>query len=572
MIPLRLACRLLATCLLLLPMVAIAQDSGGVSFDFGAPPEQPTTAGAIPDSLLASALARFNDPATLRSYGGAQVNAPVAGTIGVYDGDARIASRVDGDVVVINGSLRLDSSAVVTGRIIVLGGLFLADPGARFPDPVTTWPARVSVRRAGDATLEPAAPMITLRDLAGRVTTRVGDVVIAPRLDFGVYNRVEGLPIKLGPSLIWTASPLLDVRFDAAVTLRTSRETSGTRGTVGWSASVTGLRHGDQPLTVGFGVGDEVVATADQPLKESESSIGALIFRRDNRDWYRARGAMLFAAWQTTPQLEIDGSLAVSRDRSVPAVDAFSVLRSNEAWRANPLIDDGRYTNLRLGATWDTRDDRDAAQEGWLLRVEGLRTSSNDLAPFLLPEQIRPALPTEGYQSYEAHFDLRRYQRIDPMHAIHLRLVGEGWIGGDPLTIQRRRALGGDDYVTGYPFRTITCDSRRRPDPATPGLCDRRMFAQVELRRRFDFSLATRVGPYALGFDRIDLVLLGDAGSAWLAGDGPGQVPGDRIQALSEWRASAGFGLDAGWIGAYLSKSVTDPEPVRFTFRLQRRF
>lgn len=561
-----------AASLLCLPALLPAQDSNGVSFDFGAPPERTITTTAIPDSIVALALARFNDPTTLRSYGGAQINAAVDGAIGVYAGDARIASRVGGDVVVINGSLRLDSTAVVTGRIIVLGGQFFADPGARFAEPVIAYRERASVRRAGDATLVAAVPMITLRDLAGRVTTRVGDVVIAPQLDFGVYNRVEGLPIIVGPSLTWTASPHLDIRLDAAVTLRTAREPSGTRGNVGWHTALTATRHGTQPLTVGIGIGDQVLATADQPLKESESSIGALVFRRDNRDWYRARGSMMFANWQALPMLAVDGSLAISRDRSLPAVDVFSVLRGNEAWRANPLIDDGRFTTFRLGATWDTRDNHDATQDGWLLRVEGRSTASNDLAPFLLPEQIRKPLPTDGYNAVEARFDLRRYQRIDPLHAVHLRIVGEGWIGGDPLTIQRRMALGGADFVSGYPFRTLTCDSRRRPDPATPALCDRRMFAQVELRRRFDISLATRVGPYAVGIDRADLVLLSDFGSAWLAGDGPGQVPSNRIQALDEWRGSVGLGLDAGWLGAYLSKSITDPEPARITFRLQRRF
>lgn len=562
---------LVVAALLSLPLALAAQD-GGVSFDFGAQPERTVVSNEIPDSVLATALARFNDPGTVRSYGGAQVNAAIDGSIGVYAGDARIAARVGGDVVVINGSLRLDSTAVVTGRIIVLGGRFFADPGARYLQPVTVYNQRASVRRAGDATLVETAPMPTLRDLAGRVTTRVGDVVISPRFSFGAYNRVEGLPIHVGPALAWAASPQLDVEFDAGVTLRTSREPSGTRGAAGWFAGVAATRHGSQPLTVGFDIGDQVVATADQPLEESESSIGALFFRRDYRDWYRSRGSRAFVKWQATPMLGVDGSIGVSRERSLPAVDAFSILRGNEAWRANPLVDDGRFTTLTLGATWDTRDDRLSAQEGWFVRVEGRSTTSGDLAPYLLPEQIRDPLPTDGYNSFEGRFDLRRYQRIDPMHAVHLRLVGEGWLGGDPLTIQRRLALGGADFVMGYPFRSVTCDSRRRPDPATPALCDRRMFAQVELRRRFDVSLATRVGPYTVGFDRADLVLFSDFGSAWLAGDGPGQVPAGRIQSISEWRGSLGVGIDAGTIGVYLAKSITDPESAKVAFRLQRRF
>ena len=35
-------------------------------------------------------------------------------------------------------------------------------------------------------------------------------------------------------------------------------------------------------------------------------------------------------------------------------------------------------------------------------------------------------------------------------------------------------------------------------------------------------------------------------GTAWLAGDGAGQVPSNKIQSLSEWRSDIGIGFDAG--------------------------
>jgi hypothetical protein len=75
-----------------------------------------------------------------------------------------------------------------------------------------------------------------------------------------------------------------------------------------------------------------------------------------------------------------------------------------------------------------------------------------------------------------------------------------------------------------------------------------------------------------IGIEEADLVFLTDAGKAWLAGDGPGQVRSDRIPSFREWKADIGVGLDAGAIGAYLAKSVTGGEPVRFLVRLQRRF
>jgi hypothetical protein len=68
------------------------------------------------------------------------------------------------------------------------------------------------------------------------------------------------------------------------------------------------------------------------------------------------------------------------------------------------------------------------------------------------------------------------------------------------------------------------------------------------------------------------LVLLGDAGKSWLTGDGPGRVPNNRIPSIDEWKADLGVGADAGWVGVYLAKAITDGEPVRFFLRLERRF
>jgi hypothetical protein len=67
-------------------------------------------------------------------------------------------------------------------------------------------------------------------------------------------------------------------------------------------------------------------------------------------------------------------------------------------------------------------------------------------------------------------------------------------------------------------------------------------------------------------------VFFTDAGKAWLAGPGPGQVPVNRLPVLREWSMDLGLGLDAGEVGAYLAKSVSSGESVKFLVRLQRRF
>ncbi|HRP08770.1 MAG TPA: hypothetical protein PLL69_09825, partial [Gemmatimonadales bacterium] len=490
---------------------ATAQD---VSIDFGSPTEPAMNRTAVPDSVLRLALERFNHPATLRSYGGTQVNAPVAGSVGVHDGDARIASRVDGDVVVINGSLRLTALAVVTGRVIVLGGRFSPDPGARFNDPAIVYSERVAVRRSGDATLVPVATTATLRELADRVSFRHGNLAAAPRLGVGVYNRVEGMPVRLGGLVDWLPVPTLSMRLDGDLIFRTARDPGEARGGLGWRVRLTGQQPGSSGLSLGIEADDRVVATADHPLQPAEASINALIFRRDDRDWFRRKGVSIFGNWRASEQMSIGARVDITRERSLLANEVFSLLRSSEAWRPNPLIDDGRYTTLSVSAAWDGRDNPEETRDGWYLQAETRYTTSDELSPYQLPEVIRDPLPTSDYGALEASFDLRRYQRIDPIHSLHARFSGGGWLAGDPLTLQRRLALGGADFPA-YPFRAISCDLRRGVDPATPALCDRRLLAQVELRRTFEPGLATSIGPYGIGIERADLIVFGDFGTAW---------------------------------------------------------
>jgi hypothetical protein len=554
-----------------LPNPVCAQDRSGVTLDLGDPPPV-ATADTIPTAVLGEALARFNAPGTTRIFGGIQLNTPVDGSVGVYLADVRISTHVSGDVVVLNGSLRLDAAGRIDGTITILGGRFFADSGAAYRGPVVEYRARANIRQAADTRLVAAPPPATLQELAGRMSVTLRGVSIAPRIGLGVYNRVEGLPVRLGPTLQWQPVPDMAARLDADLILRSAPNETDTRDGLGWWIRGTLTRQVDRPLRFGLEGGSRVEATADMPLSPGESSLSALIFRRDRHDWFNRRQLGAFAEWQVRPALALTGRLDASSERSVAAVDAFSILRSDESWRPNPLIDDGKFTTISVGAMWDTRDDPRHPRDGWWLHGMLRHTTSGDLTPVLLPDQIRDPLPSEGYETWELGFDLRRYLVLDPRHTLHLRVMGQGWLGGDPLTIQRRLALGGDDFLPGYDFRAVSCDARRRPDPATPALCDRRMMAQVEFRRTVDVRLGSRVGPYAIGVDRADLIVFADFGSAWLAGDGPGQVPTGRIQSLGEWRGDIGAGFDGGWFGAYLARAVTDDEPFRLSFRLSRRF
>jgi hypothetical protein len=274
--------------------------------------------------------------------------------------------------------------------------------------------------------------------------------------------------------------------------------------------------------------------------------------------------------------------LSLSRDaeRSVRATDPWSLLRNSDQWRRNPLIDDGHYFTTGLLVEYDTRNDQDRPTTGWMIRSRLEHLTSDDIAPVALPAVVRPNPPTGGgYATDRLLLDVRRYTRLTPALRVNARLLAEGWIAGDRLPVQQRVSLGGPDILPGFDFRAFTCAPSGFNDPAEPALCDRLIATQVEVRTRLGLNLGfripdregTRAGRF-IGIEEADLVLFSDAGKGWLAGSGPGQVPVNRLPVLREWSLDFGLGLDAGEIAAYLAKSASSGEPVKFIVRLQRRF
>jgi len=103
--------------------------------------------------------------------------------------------------------------------------------------------------------------------------------------------------------------------------------------------------------------------------------------------------------------------------------------------------------------------------------------------------------------------------------------------------------------------------------------------AQLDFRTRLDLGLGYHYRDRVrqeldrfIGIDQADVVLFLDGGTAWLSGKGPGRVPENRIPVLSEWKADIGLGIDAGGLGVYLARALTDGQPLRVILRLQHRF
>jgi hypothetical protein len=572
--------------LFLFPLAAAVPLQGQDSvivIDPDAPASDSTEQGGLPPWVLGRLLEVWNDTLTVRLPGGITIPAgsSLTGQLAAFRGVVRVGGEITGSLTVINGDLTILNGGVIHGDVLVAGGRMTVDSAGVLDGTSQVYWDAASVLRQPDGTLAPRERRRPLGELAtAQRTFRSGSVRTTLRLTTGqTYNRIEGLPVVFGGALEWQPSRRLLTRLDARGVLRTAGNDSPFRHDLGYSIRAD-LRL-NPPR--GFGLSGRaysvIAGIEEHALPKDEIGWSAFLLQRDNRDYFNNEGVSGSAYMYPARRLRVEGVIRYENQGSVRATDPWSLFRNADRWRPNPLIDDGHYTTVGIGADLDTRNTEDANATGWWIRGSIERSHSNDVAPLTLPAAVRDPLPTRDYAFTRLTLDARWYTRLGAADRLHLRGWLGGWVDGDPLPVQRRLSLGGLDLLPGYAFRSFTCGPIGFTDPSQAALCDRAFAIQGEYRHRLSINLGYTYRDQEhkeldrfIGIDELDLVLLGNTGQAWLAGDGPGRVPSDRFPSIKDWKADVGAGVDAGWFGVYLVKAVTDGEPIRFFIRLARRF
>jgi hypothetical protein len=572
---------LIAGLMLMLVSPLWAQDSV-IVIDPNAPPTDSVLRAGPPPEVISQLIGLYNDSSATRMQGDVTLPAGTTfeGALALFRGSLRIAGRVSGPVTVANGTLYLMPGASVQGDILVVGGrLIRSEQVEHIGQERVYWDA-APVVRTPEGWLALRERRRTLSEIAtARTSFQVGKVRTTLSLSTGgTYNRIEGLPLQFGPLFELRPSRSTYARLDLRGILRTTGS-SEAPDDFGYMARADFRVQGKPEFGISGRLYSQVDAIEDQPFSRTEVGWSAFLLQRDYRDYFERDGVAGAVYVKPHPKWRVELSLSRDAERSVRANDPWSLFRNSDTWRRNPLIDDGHYLTTGLEVEFDTRNDRDQPTSGWMIRGRFEHSSSDDIAPVALPPTVRPTPETGGgYGTGRLLLDVRRYARLSPKLQMNVRLRTDSWIEGDRLPMQRRFSLGGLDLLPGFDFRAFTCAPSGFNDPADPALCDRMIITQVELRSRVNLNLGYRMpdrdgtpGRF-IGIKEADLVVFGDGGKAWLAGSGPGQVPVNSFPVLKEWEFDAGIGLDAGEIGAYLAKSLSEDEPLKFVVRLQRRF
>ncbi|MBX6331458.1 MAG: BamA/TamA family outer membrane protein [Gemmatimonadaceae bacterium] len=531
----------------------------------------------------------YNLPAALRATSGVTIAADqtVDGNVAVLEAPLTIAGHVTGRVVVINGNVILHPGARVDGDVTITGGTITGTDSATFGGTITVYRPPMAYRMEDDRVVavhdESGSILNWFRRWKRRHQRNENRIVVTG----GTYNRVEGFPVLIGPSIRRNGA-LGRFQLDARGIYRSADHFTWKAENLGYTARADMQFGVPRGVAIGVEAFDVVDAVEAWHLRDNEIGLASFFLRRDYRDYYNRKGARGYVALRDGHTADLTLSYGEERWHPRAARDPFTLFRNSDTWRANPVLDAGNVRLLTGTLTYDTRNNVQNPWTGWLITasVEHGWSSALTLGPTAPLARAAAAGPVRV--RYTSGFlDARRYNRVSPRGQLNLRLVLGGWLGGDPLPLERRLSVGGSGTLPGYDFRqslggddVLTC-SDGVAIPGTPAQCERLALVQAEYRGDLHLRLFGGAGSEQGGwswsfYHPLQWVAFIDAGRGWLlherASDGS-IVRRSSIPPLDTFRSDVGLGLDAEVIGVFLAKSLTDSHnDVNVVVRLRHRF
>ncbi len=540
----------------------------------------------LPRDVAREAARLFNESATTRTTGRLEIDEDriIDGDLAILNGPVYISGRVKGRVLAINSDVVLKPSARIDGDLLVVGGEVEGRHAAYVGGEIRIYRQQLQYVREGDF-IRPERETTLANDETGwwrrwdRAQHRSDSKLFVAA---GVYNRVEGLPITIGPQ-IFHSDDWGSAKIDAYAIVRTETSFNGQQDDIGHNVNVEvkfGRRGG---LMLGGRAYNSLEATENWQLGKTEASLSAFVLRRDYRDYFERRGGQARAGLFLRRGADVTVSYSDENWRPRAEEAPWTLFKRSVAWRPNPIFDQGAMKILNTTLRIDSRNDNSSPWSGWFVNADFEHGTGTILS--YGPRSAPIAAPAPGDVQYSRAFlDFRRYNRVSPDAQLNFRVVAGGWMNGDPLPLQRRFAVDGPGGLPGYDFRTqgplnmLTCTTGAFA-PGVPGQCDRMALAQVEYRGDLHFDLFTdwEDDHYMRSHTDGVWVFFADAGRGWLVGQPSAgdELTFDRetLPKLSSFKTDLGIGLDFDVFGLYVAKAMSQPkEPANFFVRIRHRF
>lgn len=549
-------------------------------------------------------LLRLYDGDAVRYDGPTQIDRSevVRRDVAAMGGPLRVAGRVEGDVVMVDGDVIIEPGGAVSGDVTVVGGEVRLGSRATVGGTITTYALASSERDAWDHDRprgewdwewerdDEAEPDDDAeddrRERRGRDRADRGDARLTVRAGSS-YNRVEGLPVMFGP-VIRTAGPN-PLTLEALAIWRS--ESGPDTDRMGYRVKAEQFFGGARRFSVGGSLFSVVQPLDRWQISDLEASLAAAVFHDDYRDYYGRTGWGAFAAVRPMEGLEATVEYRREDHGSRATGDPWSLFHGGDEWRQQPLVAEGDLHLLGTSAKLDLRDRRDDPREGWLARASLERPVSGSLTrpPMFavmtdpIPGGAEPDVPAAVMSTdfTSAQLDVRRYSRVGRRSQLNARVVAGGSLTGAALPPQYQHTLGGFGTLPGFPTFHADCGARtflgmHDEEYYFPAYgCDRFALAQLEYRGSLALDFGFGAPRYDDGWDWQELdfnprwVAFLDAGRGW-GTDGPASDTDRDTGTLLD--VGLGFLIDDFGIYAALPLNGDVDQEPRFFVRLGRRF
>ncbi len=434
--------------------------------------------------------------------------------------------------------------------------------------------------------------------LAGRQTSQRAAIIPAFGAGDNGFNRMEGFPLEVG--LAGRSAGPDQFQGRAVLTLRTNAAAG--LDAVGYSFQAEKLFLGARRVAVGAVFYSEARAIEDRGIPLIENTLSGLIFHTDYRDYHNRQGFSAYATYapRNSP-LSAGLQFRTERHDLVTVSDPGTVFNSNDPWRFQPLVADGKVHSLAAALRFDEGGGpRGSGGSGWSIEAGIMQGLGGDLefaeVGVVQPDGTRGP-PVTGLPTIEATFtqgslDVRRYNAVGNA-LFNLRLAAEGVLTDEVLPPQFQHALGGAGTLPGLPslprepdlmpamdcgarsFLVSTSETNFFTTRFFPFYgCDRYVLFQAQLEGYFgfqfsDIDLDFRDEGLDLNLELVPRwVVFFDAAQAWVQGD---LGPFPRFN--EDRKYDAGGGIAFGDLGFYVAVPLQgDEKDPQFVVRLGSRF
>jgi len=454
----------------------------------------------------------------------------------VKAGDLIVYGTVDGDVLVVGGTLYLKDGGRVNGNARVINGNIVKDEGGIVEGYMDKTRASTAGYRFDRGRFNRSDYLLNVPWIDE--TTNFDNFIYR-------FNRVEGHFIGLGSEkkYYWDG-----------------RRNFSAYGSVGWGAKSHRWRYnlglgrqfllnsssdGGELIEIG-GEGHSLTDSRDQwIIGTNENTAASLLLHEDYRDYYGREGFSVHTGYYTrqdfvTAQLSV--AYVLDKYTSLEKRTEWSIFGGRKVFRPNPVIDDGRMRSIVVTPGFSTETRTSRGQEGWTIYGTAEFADERYGGDFNFSQAIA---------------DIRRYQPLSWYDNFNIRLrVGTS---GGKVPAQKTFELGGLSSLHARPYKSEAGN--------------RMILVNAEYIVNGDFLHDLDFWPSEL-LRHFNFIVLSDAGLMRNVPSEEGWMKGFEDIRFSEFKHDLGVGL-SNRSGSFRIGFVwrTDVKsPGRLFFRFERPF